>query len=1023
MKRITPLALLALLMFTFQVHSNTYWQQHVHYKIKARLDPDKNLITGSETLIYTNNSPDELDRVYFRLYWNIFKKNSHGWRYAQKRKMYQRLKDEYEGVELKKFAVVLNGVEVPLDYKVDDTILEAKLPQGLKPGEKIVFKIEWEEEVPPGPGMRTGVKNRCFDIAQWYPQIAVYDRYGWHKDQYIGTGEFHNDFGDFEVELEIPKSFIVAYSGELLNPAEVLPDSVISKLEEAKNNPEKIYRIANFSDRKVKDEKLKTYITWKFVARNVRDFAWSAYERYIWDAVFWRNDEHPYGGVMIHALYFKDNEKHWKDEAVKFGLHAIKFFSQNFGLYVYPNAFVMSSYAVGGGMEYPGIVFIGYDIKNSPYRGLFGVIVHELGHQWYPMMINNNETEFAFMDEGFNTFITTLAFESYYGRKNNLLDTTLLYVHSLGASTDERENNQRQYLMLAKTGYEEPIATHADHWDENYPATTAFYPKTATVMFMLQYVLGDSVFAKLMKEYYNRWRFKHPYPEDFYNLAMEISGNKDLRWFFDQWFHRTYTCDYGIKSVKSKRTFRDGKEVYETKIKIVRKGKAVMPLDIEIKMKNGDVEVVKLPVDIWLNDEWESEIKVDLPSRPVSAEINPDLRIADINRLNNRYPFPKVKISLDNTIQLSQIIAPLDAYWLRWRPSIWYNIIDGVKIGFKFNGSFSQDVVAHKLWALYSVRSKEFDFYFSGSRRIPFEISKNTFTEFELFKIEGRYGGGFGFRKQISRTLTIPPIHNLSFKVQLFGSTNKVNDYVDSTTYKWEKGRLTRIITGYTYFNYGKFWRTRFSLFFESSTMLTEFNYSKVYSELVQSFNLPFGYSFLIRFFGGYGNGKIPHQTKFFVATSSPIEQFYKPIYRSRIFPSDFRRHIEPFGGTGLRGYIEQNFGDDRAYSLNFELRFPSLLPFFEDFPIVGGLFKTVLFFDAGKVWGQGEKASIKDMKYDFGFGIRSDLFERVSSITDIFSGIGLSAIRVDLPIYVSHPLNGEKKLKFRWVLGFDGTF
>ncbi len=1019
MKKLTFLIFFFIVTSLSKAYPDSYWQQYVHYKIKAKLDPDKNLIIGFETLKYVNNSPYELDRVYFRLYWNIFKKGSHGWNYAQKRKMYQRFKD-YKGVELKKFSIVVNGEEIPLAYRIDDTILESDLPKPLKPGESIVFKIEWEEEVPPGPGMRTGVSNRCFDIAQWYPQIAAYDKYGWHKDQYIGTGEFHNDFGDFEVEIEIPRSFIVAYSGELLNPEEVLPDSVISKLEEAKNNPEKIYRIADFSNRKITDEERKNYVVWKFIARNVRDFAWSAYEKYIWDAVFWKNEEHPYGGVMVHAFYFKDNEKHWKDEAVKFGLHAIKFFSENFGLYVYPNAFVMSSYAVGGGMEYPGIVFIGYNITNSPYRGLFGVIVHELGHQWYPMMISNNETEFAFMDEGFNTFITTLAFEAYYGRKNNLLDTTLWYIRSLGASTDERGSNQRQYLMLAKTGYEEPIATHADHWDENYPATTAFYPKTATVMFMLQYVLGDSTFAKLMKEYYNRWKFKHPYPEDFYNLAMEVSGNKDLRWFFEQWFHRTYTCDYAIKSMKSRKTLKDGKEVYETKIKVVRKGKAVMPLDISIKMKNGENSIVKLPVDVWLNDEWVNEVKIDLPSKPVSAEINPDMRIADINRLNNKYPLPKVKVSLDNTISLEQIAVPIDAYWLRWRPSLWYNVVDGFKFGVKFRGSFLEDVISNKLWMFYSIKTNIFDFYFSWSRRIPFEISKNTFTDFNVFKVEGRYGGEFGFRKRFSKTLTIPPFHNFSFKVQLLKSTN--NDYVDSL-YQWDSGRLTRIIAGYSYFNRGSFWWTRFSLVFESSTMLTDFNYSKVYSELVQSFNLPLGHSLLVRFFGGYGNGKIPNQVKFYTAISSPVEQFYNPIYRSKIFPGDFRKHIEPLGGVGLRGYIEQNYADDRAYSANFELGFPSLLPFIRNFPVVGNLFNTVVFFDAGKIWGQGKRASLKDIKYDFGFGVRSDLFERFSSFTNVFSEIGLSAVRVDFPIYVSHPINGENKFKFRWVIGFEKTF
>lgn len=1015
--------LLAILPFhqSFPFQFSNYWQQHVHYKIKARLDPDKNLLIGSETLIYTNNSPNEIEKVYFRLYWNIFKRNSHGWKYAEKRKMYARLnkEKEYKGVSLKKFSIVLNDEEKPLNYKIDDTILEAHLPQPLNPNEKFIFKIEWEAEIPPGPGIRTGVSNRCFDIAQWYPQIAVYDKYGWHKDQYIGTGEFHNDYGDFEVEIEIPKSFIVTGSGELVNYDEVLPDSVIKKLEEAKNNPEKIYRIADFSDRKIKEDEKTNYVTWKFIAKNVRDFAFSAYERYIWDAVFWKNDKHPYGGVMIHTLYFKENEKHWKDSAVAFSLHAIKFFSENFGLYLYPNAFVMSSFAVRGGMEYPGIVFIGHDITNSPYRGLFGVIVHELGHQWYPMMINSNETEFAFMDEGFTTFITTLAFEEYYGKKDNLLDQNKWYIRSIGISTDERESNQRQYLMLAKTGYEEPVVTHADYWLENYPATTAFYPKTASIMFMLQYVLGDSIFAQLMKEYYNRWKFKRPYPDDFFNLAMEVSG-RDLRWFFDQWFYKTYTCDYGIKSMSSKRVQKNGDEVYETSIKIVRYGRAVMPLDITIKMQNGKATNIKIPVDIWLNDEWENEIKVDLPSKPTSAEINPDLRISDINRLNNTYPFPKVKVSFDNTIALTQMLAPLDAYWIRWRPSIWYNVIDGFKVGLKSNGAYLDDIISHKFWALYGTRSNEIDFYFNGSRRIPFEISKNTFVEIELLKIEGRYSGGLGFRKQFSRTLTIPPIHSFNFKIQLLRSLK--NDYLDQI-YKWDAGRLTRIIAGYTYFNYGEKWRTRFSLIFESSTILSGFNYSKIYSDIVQTFYITSGYKFAVRLFAGYGNGAIPVQTKFFTATSSPIEQFYKPLYRSKIFPADFRKSVQPFGGAGLRGYIDQNISEDRIYSLNVELSFPTLFPFVKNLPIIGSLFKTAIFFDAGKLWGQNQRVSLSNVKYDFGFGIRSELFGDISQVTNLFSEIQLDGIRIDFPLYVSHPMSGEKRFKFRWVIGFEKTF
>jgi outer membrane protein assembly factor BamA len=205
--------------------------------------------------------------------------------------------------------------------------------------------------------------------------------------------------------------------------------------------------------------------------------------------------------------------------------------------------------------------------------------------------------------------------------------------------------------------------------------------------------------------------------------------------------------------------------------------------------------------------------------------------------------------------------------------------------------------------------------------------------------------------------------------------------------------------------------------------MLSDFNYSKVYSELIQTVNLPEGYSFALRFFAGYGNGQIPAQAKFFTATSSPIEQFYKPIYRSKIFPMDLRSHIEPFGGAGLRGYFDQNLSGDRTYSLNFELNLPSLLPFINRMPIVGNLFRTTFFFDAGKVWGQNQRTSLKDLRYDFGIGIRSDIIESVSNFTDIFTEIGLSSIRVDFPIYVSHPASDGKKFNFRWVIGFERTF
>lgn len=995
-----------LLLFPFQLLAETYWQQYVHYKINAKLDPDKKLITGSEILDYTNNSPDSLDKVYFRLYWNIHKEGSHGFRLLEKKKMYDfrgiTSDENYPGVTLIKFALLVNGVEQPLDYNIDDTILEAKLPKILKSGETISFKIEWEEKVS-GIGIRTGQKDRCFDIGQWYPQIAVYDKYGWHKDQYIGPGEFYNEYGTFEVNIEIPKSFIVTHSGRLLNSTEILPDSILKILDEAKNNPENIYRVANFSEREITDEGKSDYVIWKMKAENVRDFAFSAYEKYIWDAVFWKNDEHPDGGAMIHALYLKENEKDWKDEAAKYGYHAIKFFSENFGMYVYPNAFVMSSPAVGGGMEYPGIVFINSKTISAPYRMLFVIIVHELGHEWYPMMIGSNETEFEFMDEGFNTFITTLASEAYY-ENGNLIDTTLWY--SSGLKMGERDRNQRQYFLLAHTGFEESVSTPTDHLNDPMIRSDVFYSKTSTVMFMLQYVLGDSIFAKLMKEYYNRWKFKHPYPEDFYNLAMEVSGNRDLRWFFDEWFQRTYTCDYGLRKMKSEKLNVNGEEVYRTTLEIIRNGKAILPLDILIEMDNGKTQSVNVPVNLWMNDELEQEITVDLPAIAKSAEINPDMRIADINRLNNTYPFPKYKVSFDNGV-FNKIFVPNDAYWLRWRPSLWYNVVDGVKFGLKANASFLYDVSSTDAWILYGIKSKQIDFYFKTQRRIPFELSKNAFVGLSVSKIEGRYGGNLEFSKQAGQTLSIPPFHKFSFKVSFLKTMTTVNDYVDDL-FKWEPGNITRIISTYNYSNRGRIWQTNFSISFESSSISSDFVYSKVTPELVQTFYLPKNFLFKVRLFWGYGEGNLPNQVKYYAASSSPVDQFEKPFFRSKIFPDKIREHLYDVGNANLRGYVSQNFAGDKAYALNSEFEFPSIFTL-----------KPSLFFNVGKVWSQG-KISLENAVLDCGISVKSDILKQLSFYTNIFSQIKVGTLRLDFPIYVSSPASRENKLKFRWVLGFE---
>jgi hypothetical protein len=1004
-----PLLLsLTLFLLSSSLAQEPYWQQHVQYSIRARMYPNTNTILGSERLVYTNNSPDTLREVYFRLYWNLFREGSHGYRMARRAKNYRF--NTTGGITPTKFALATEDEEKPLPYKVDDTILHALLPHPLGPGGQLTFSIEWEEKIPEG-GDRTGHRGRDYNIAQWYPQIAVYDKYGWHTDQYTGFGEFHNDYGSFDVEITLPRSFILGYTGTLLNPDDTLPDSVRRKLSESEGKAETV-RIADYSQRTIAEEDTSTLATWKFRADSVRDFAWSANEHYIWDVSHWE-------GVTIHSLYFTDKAEYWSKVA-EYGRHAIQFFSENFGRYVYPNAFVVEG-VVGGGMEYPGIVFIGH-IGNKNTHSLFGVVAHELGHEWYPMMIGTNETEYAFQDEGFTTFLTILAEESYYGRYDNEYTWTEWWQRALRfPNSDSRTNAQKDYLILAKTGYEEPVATHSDRFREPGLATTSVYPKTATVMFMLQYVLGDSVFSTLMKEYYNRWRFKHPYPEDFFALAQEVSGNRDLRWFFDQWFHRTYQCDYWLKKISTDEETKEGKRIYRTAISIRRLGEAIMPLDINLEMKDGTDTTLHVPVDTWRNGVVDHKIVVDLPAKAKRAEINPDKRIADVNRLNNTYPFPQVTMGFENTI--IGVVDPF-AYAILWRPSVWYNSVDGAKLGLRVSGRYLDDLYQFNAWSWIGTKDGKLDFDISGQTSLPW-VSSLSSSGWRGFRIEGRQGFNLYVTKEFRRHYSYPPYQ--TFRLGFYHLKLKDGSYLVRSG-SWEPGLLNRVQFAYSYFNRGPFWESNVRFEFESSVSVrarSQFNYSKRSFDVRFSFSLPDGWQLATRFYNGRASGTIAVQTQYYLAGGSPIEEFSAPFLRSRgTLPTDLRNHALHPGGGNLRGYFAQLLYGDKIDAVNVELRSSRLLPFVATAgtPLLDRLLNTVKlvgFADFGRIAFQSEDFSKKRILMDLGFGLRVHM----PRFTNLFQSVGLTTLRVDFPLYVNNATPGESRGKFRWVMGLSEAF
>ncbi|MFI5251903.1 MAG: M1 family metallopeptidase [Bacteroidota bacterium] len=1020
------------LLFPAALMAESYWQQDVHYIIDAKLDPDKAVVTGKETLVYTNNSPDTLKVAYFRLYWNAFTERSHGEEFALREKQYRW--NTTGGTTVKKITFIKGATETIPVYTIDNTVMEVQFPSALPPGDSVKFYFEWEGKVLEG-GIRTGHEGRDFDIAQWYPQIAVYDKFGWDKNQYLTQGEFHNEYGTFDVSITLPKSFLLGYTGQIVNPEEVYPDSVRAKLKESMGNDSTV-QIADYSetDWKGADTVLQT---WKFRAEHVTDFAWSANEHYIWDVAHWTPPEPPEAGmgaksITIHSLYFADKKEYWR-EVAHFGRHAISFFSTHYGQYTYPNMFIIEG-VEGGGMEYPGLTFCGhYGDKNN--HGLYGVTVHETGHNWYPMMIQSNETYFAFMDEGFNTFITTTAEEDYYGRHDNSYtwtDWQQKFFHY--DNDDSRQGNQRGALDLAKTGYEEPVATHCYRFKQQALSGSSIYPKTASIILMLQYVLGDSVFSHVMKEYYRKYHFKHVYPEDFYNNAMEASGQKDLRWFFDEWFNRTYTCDYGVCGLRSEKLVENNQTRYRTRFTIHRYGQAIMPLDIRISMVDGSSRTVLMPVDQWFNGEEERDTVVDLSSYPDKAEINPDGRILDINRLNNVTGIiPPTKIEFDNTMFHG---TPIDSYLVLWRPSFWYTDAGGMQIGAKVNGNYLRDMYRLNLGGWYNTADQTMN-YDLGVGQNTFMITPLSNINARLWRLEGRKGVDVDISKGIRDEFYVPPQHMFTARYSYSRADNTDYLLLPST---WEQGNLQRMIFGYSYYNRGDQWNVSAGMNFETSVGLfkeSDWIYAKRTVDLRGTLQQIAGFDLSLRLYDGLGYGDIPNQAKYYIAEGNPLDQMSAPFLRSKgPLPTGIRDHALYPGGGFMRGYY--NFTalgggmGTKIEAVNSEAKFYSLIPFWNrsiplisSIPVLGDV-RSALFFDAGRITSDPYNLWDQKFEVDCGFGFRLTNLTRYFgpfSDTNLLNSVGLNMIRFDFPIYVSMPAPGEDKLRFRWVVELNEMF
>lgn len=605
---------LFLLISTMGLSQNTsYWQQHVDYTMEVDMNVDNFQYSGTQKLVYTNNSPDELTRVYYHLYFNAFQPGSEmdirlqniadpDGRMTNDDKS-SRIADltESEIGYLHATSLTQDGVNVT--YSEEGTVLVVDLAKPIPSGAKTTFEMAFKGQVPVQI-RRSGRNNKdgvALSMSQWYPKLAEYDFEGWHAHPYIAR-EFHGVWGDFDVKLTIDKDYIVGGTGYL-------------------QNPEEIGHGYETPGTKVKKQKGKT-LTWHFKAPRVHDFMWAADPEYVHDSRQMAN------GTTLHFLYKNDPKfaETWK--AVQpLTEKAMDFFNKNIGEYPYDQYSVIQG--GDGGMEYAMATLItGGDKPGS----VIGTMIHELAHSWFQHVLATNEAKHEWMDEGFTSFISALCSNEI--REQN--------------KENPFENSYKGYYYLVNSGKEQPQTTHADRYDSNTPYGISAYSKGAIFLSQLGYVIGQDKLMETIRKYYEDFKFKHPVPNDVKRTAEKVSG-MELDWYLTDWTQTTNTIDYGIKSVAA--------EGDKTRITLERIGLMPMPIDVLVVYNDGTQETFYAPLRMMRGekenpypnlkrtvlDDWpwthpSYGFQVDRPMQDIKGiMIDPSLLMADVNQENNTW--------------------------------------------------------------------------------------------------------------------------------------------------------------------------------------------------------------------------------------------------------------------------------------------------------------------------------------------------------------------------------------------------
>jgi aminopeptidase N len=1021
-----------------------YWQQDVHYKINASIDDKTDIIDANEELVYTNNSPDALSFVFFHLYSNAQAKGSYLADLYKNNGMKLRFgKYQEQGLGTNVSKITVNGAE--LKTELDNTVLKVYLPTPLAPGQSITFNIDFKTYFDSGT-----IRNRMklfnawgykhYDVVHWYPRISVYDRkFGWDTDQHMDH-EFYGDFGTFDVAFTIPNHYILDATGVLLNRDEVLPEDLRSKLD-----------LKNFKN-KPWNEKPSVIVapdgttkTWKFHAENVHDFALTADPTY-------RIGEAEWNGIKCISLVQEPHAAHWQN-AAEYAAKVIKVNSEDIGMYAYPKMVVADAQ---DGMEYPMLTLDGgFD---PDYRDL---LAHEIGHNWFFGMVGNNETYKPAMDEGFTQFLTNWTYERIDGKQRIKYLPKSGYVRRF-TEPDFVRNSEvyNGYMNEAARDVETFMSFHGDMYNgalRHGGGYRQVYMKTATMLYNLQYTMGDSLFLASMQHYFHQWKFAHPYLEDFRNSIIQYS-HVDLNWFFDQWMETSKTIDYSVHRVKK----GDEKGSYEITFK--RNGMQ-MPIDFTVISKRDSIYNYHIP-NTWFVKKTRAQVlprwigwdkvkpkytaKVYIPGGIANVIIDSSTRLADVNMLNNNQKFP-IKYRFD-----SKIYNPSD--WTRYelfaRPDVWYNGYDGLKVGLNLNGNYMmhKHIFDATVWFNTGIgqnyldsitKSTAKDLYDNVSFRFSYRTATEKFMKGSAFYFSAKaldglnaYTVGFDrkdskgknkvymyFKSMYRKGLNDLPYLLLPTEWQVNKLNNSINLGIEHT-YSYSKG------TG------------NINLGMRSSAVMSDYDYHYLNLTVINRTRL-WRTLLSTRLVAQYGTGKNwASESSLFLAGANPEEMMDNKFTRSQGFfdPSwaaigKETNYFHHGGGLNLRGYsgylapqklddgsLAFTYKGQSGAALNAELDLAGIIKMKQNWLSRTFNLSTYLFGDAGIInYSKPDESILKmsDLRVDAGVGVALTIKK-----FGVLQTVDPLTIRFDMPVFLNKiPATDEGYLQYRFVVGVSRAF